>query len=170
MVMFFRTLAATPLPSWIKPSRMCSVPMYSWLNFWASCRAKDMTFLARSVKRSNMLYLRARTRGAGTTCCRSAGSDERFTCLLCDRCDSSLEAYPGRWAPSPALGLRAAVFYDASARVQILGCPQSSPLGEDLADQGRPALISLGRGQLLHAQALQMGRLRQQQAAVQMLQ
>ena len=29
---FFRTFAATPLPSLTKPSRMCSVPMYSWLN------------------------------------------------------------------------------------------------------------------------------------------
>ena len=52
--MFFNTLAATPLPSWTSPSRMCSVPMYSWLNFIASWRAKLMTFLARSVKRSNM--------------------------------------------------------------------------------------------------------------------
>jgi hypothetical protein len=33
---------------------MCSVPMYSWLNFIASWRAKLMTFLARSVNRSNM--------------------------------------------------------------------------------------------------------------------
>ena len=53
--MFLSTLAATPLPSWTSPSRMCSVPMYSWLNFIASWRAKLMTFLARSVKRSNIL-------------------------------------------------------------------------------------------------------------------
>ena len=33
---FFRTLAATPLPSLIRPSRTCSVPTYSWLKRWAS--------------------------------------------------------------------------------------------------------------------------------------
>ena len=52
--MFLSTLAATPLPSCTRPSRMCSVPMYSWLKRCASWRARPMTFLARSVKRSNM--------------------------------------------------------------------------------------------------------------------
>ena len=33
---FFRTLAATPLPSLTRPSRTCSVPTYSWLKRWAS--------------------------------------------------------------------------------------------------------------------------------------
>jgi hypothetical protein len=33
---------------------MCSVPMYSWLKRWASWRARAITFLARSVKRSNI--------------------------------------------------------------------------------------------------------------------
>jgi hypothetical protein len=46
MFMFFRTLAATPLPSWTSPSRMCSVPMYSWLNYSDSWRAKLITLLA----------------------------------------------------------------------------------------------------------------------------
>ena len=31
------TLAPTPLPSFTKPNRTCSVPMYSWLKRWASC-------------------------------------------------------------------------------------------------------------------------------------
>jgi len=31
-----RTLAATPLPSLIRPSKTCSVPTYSWLKRWAS--------------------------------------------------------------------------------------------------------------------------------------
>src|SRR5262245_56575902 len=54
MFMFRSTCAATPLPSWTRPSKMCSVPRYSWLNRCASWRARFMTFLARSVKRSNM--------------------------------------------------------------------------------------------------------------------
>src|SRR5437763_8162580 len=52
MSRFFRTLAATPDPSLTNPKRMCSVPMYSWLNRWASWLANCMTFRARSVKRS----------------------------------------------------------------------------------------------------------------------
>src|SRR5436305_6027617 len=49
---FFRTLAATPEPSLTRPRRMCSVPMYSWLNRCASWLASCITFRARSVKRS----------------------------------------------------------------------------------------------------------------------
>ena len=47
-------VAATPLPSRMSPSRMCSVPIYSWLRRWASCRARFMTLPARSVNLSNM--------------------------------------------------------------------------------------------------------------------
>src|SRR5437868_901386 len=56
MSRFFRTLAATPEPSLTNPSRMCSVPMYSWLKRWASWLASCMTLRARSVKRS---YIKA---------------------------------------------------------------------------------------------------------------
>src|SRR5262245_27108637 len=52
MSRFFRTLAATPLPSLTSPKRMCSVPMYSWLKRWASWLANCITFRARSVNRS----------------------------------------------------------------------------------------------------------------------
>ena len=51
---FFSTLAPTPEPSFTSPSRMCSVPMYSWLKRCASWFASAMTFRARSVKRSNI--------------------------------------------------------------------------------------------------------------------
>src|SRR6516164_7462085 len=52
MSRFLSTLAATPDPSLTRPSRMCSVPMYSWLNRWASWLASCITLRARSVKRS----------------------------------------------------------------------------------------------------------------------
>ena len=52
MSRFFSTLAATPEPSFTSPSRMCSVPMYSWLNRWASWLASCITLRARSVNRS----------------------------------------------------------------------------------------------------------------------
>ena len=48
-------LAATPSPSWISPSRMCSVPMKLWLSRRASSCANTSTRRARSVKRSNTL-------------------------------------------------------------------------------------------------------------------
>jgi len=48
-----KALAATPSPSWISPSRMCSVPMKLWLSRRASSWANTSTRLARSVKRSN---------------------------------------------------------------------------------------------------------------------
>src|SRR5205823_3201299 len=54
MSRFFRTLAATPEPSLTRPRRMCSVPMYSWLNRCASWLASCITLRARSVKRSYM--------------------------------------------------------------------------------------------------------------------
>ena len=46
-------LAATPSPSWIRPSRMCSVPMKLWLSWRASSCARTSTRRARSVNRSN---------------------------------------------------------------------------------------------------------------------
>src|SRR5271168_2402462 len=49
---FLRTLAATPEPSFTRPRRMCSVPIYSWLKRWASWLASCITLRARSVKRS----------------------------------------------------------------------------------------------------------------------
>ena len=52
MSRFLRTLAATPEPSLTRPSRMCSVPMYSWLKRCASWLASCITLRARSVKRS----------------------------------------------------------------------------------------------------------------------
>ncbi len=52
--MFLRTLAATPLPSLISPSRTCSVPIYSRLKRCASWLASCMTLQARSVNRSYM--------------------------------------------------------------------------------------------------------------------
>src|SRR5579884_739482 len=52
---FFRTLAATPEPSFMSPNRMCSVPMYSWLKRCASWLASCITLRARSVKRSYMV-------------------------------------------------------------------------------------------------------------------
>ena len=48
-----RALAATPSPSRISPSRMCSVPMKAWLRSRASSWASTRTRRARSVKRSN---------------------------------------------------------------------------------------------------------------------
>ena len=48
-----RALAATPSPSWIRPSRMCSVPMKLWLSWRASSCASTSTRRARSVNRSN---------------------------------------------------------------------------------------------------------------------
>src|SRR5262249_39975810 len=54
---FFSTLAATPLPSLIRPSRMCSVPMYSWLKRCASWLASCITLRARSVNRSYIVVL-----------------------------------------------------------------------------------------------------------------
>src|SRR5436305_572057 len=51
---FLRTLAATPEPSLTRPSKMCSVPMYSWLNRCASWFASCITLRARSVNRSYM--------------------------------------------------------------------------------------------------------------------
>src|SRR5476651_193829 len=52
MSRFFKTLAATPVPSLTKPSRMCSVPIYSWLKRCASWLASCITLRARSVNRS----------------------------------------------------------------------------------------------------------------------
>src|SRR5260370_28938291 len=52
MSRFFKTLAATPVPSLTKPSRICSVPMYSWLKRCASWLASCITLRARSVNRS----------------------------------------------------------------------------------------------------------------------
>ena len=46
-------LAATPSPSWMRPRRMCSVPMKLWLSRRASSCASTSTLRARSVKRSN---------------------------------------------------------------------------------------------------------------------
>ena len=46
-------LAATPSPSWIRPRRMCSVPMKLWLSRRASSCANTRTRRARSVNRSN---------------------------------------------------------------------------------------------------------------------
>src|SRR5947209_9399345 len=54
---FLRTLAATPVPSLTRPSRMCSVPMYSWLKRWASWLASCITLRARSVKRSYIAWV-----------------------------------------------------------------------------------------------------------------
>src|SRR5947209_7826496 len=54
MSRFLRTLAATPEPSLTRPRRMCSVPMYSWLERCASWLASCITLRARSVKRSYM--------------------------------------------------------------------------------------------------------------------
>src|SRR5215211_1669556 len=51
---FFSTFAPTPEPSFTSPSRMCSVPMYSWLKRWASWLANCITLRARSVMRSYM--------------------------------------------------------------------------------------------------------------------
>ena len=45
--------AAVPSPSWIRPSRMCSVPMKLWLRSLASSWARTRTLRARSVNRSN---------------------------------------------------------------------------------------------------------------------
>src|SRR5438874_4459603 len=56
MSRFFRTLAATPEPSLTSPSRICSVPMYSWLSRCASWLASCITLRARSVKRSYISY------------------------------------------------------------------------------------------------------------------
>src|SRR5881296_3295960 len=44
------TAAATPSPSRIRPSRMCSVPTYSWCSRAASSRAICRTLRTRSVK------------------------------------------------------------------------------------------------------------------------
>ena len=41
---------ATPSPSRMRPSRMCSVPTYSWWSRAASSRAIARTFRTRSVK------------------------------------------------------------------------------------------------------------------------
>src|SRR5665213_1708292 len=46
-------LAATPSPSWIRPRRMCSVPIKLWLSRRASSCANTRTRRARSVNRSN---------------------------------------------------------------------------------------------------------------------
>src|SRR5918995_1443600 len=48
------TWSATPSPSRMSPSRMCSVPMWLWLRSRASSWASTPTRLARSVKRSNI--------------------------------------------------------------------------------------------------------------------
>ena len=48
-----RALAATPSPSWMRPSRMCSVPIKLWFRRRASSCANTNTLRARSVKRSN---------------------------------------------------------------------------------------------------------------------
>src|SRR3989441_559463 len=45
-----KAAAATPSPSRIRPSRMCSVPTYSWCSRAASSRAICRTFRTRSVK------------------------------------------------------------------------------------------------------------------------
>src|SRR5215471_11262389 len=47
---FWSTVAATPSPSRISPSRICSVPTYSWCSRAASSRAICRTFRTRSVK------------------------------------------------------------------------------------------------------------------------
>ena len=47
-------LAATPSPSWMRPSKRCSVPMKLWSSRRASCWANTRTCRARSVKRSNI--------------------------------------------------------------------------------------------------------------------
>jgi hypothetical protein len=46
-------LAATPSPSWMRPTKMCSVPMKLWFRRRASSWASTSTRRARSVKRSN---------------------------------------------------------------------------------------------------------------------
>jgi hypothetical protein len=48
------TLAATPVPSPIKPSRICSVPTKLWPRRRASSWASMITLMAFSVNRSNM--------------------------------------------------------------------------------------------------------------------
>ncbi len=69
MSRFFRTLAATPVPSLTRPSRMCSVPMYSWLKRWASWLASCITLRARSVKRSYIAWVLS---GCRVDCAASA--------------------------------------------------------------------------------------------------
>jgi len=49
-----RTLLATPSPSRMIPSRMCSVPTALWFRRFASSCARMITRRARSVKRSNI--------------------------------------------------------------------------------------------------------------------
>ena len=48
------TLAATPVPSPIRPSRICSVPTKLWPSRLASSWASMITLMAFSVNRSNM--------------------------------------------------------------------------------------------------------------------
>src|SRR5436190_21901938 len=50
----FSAFAATPSPSWIRPSSRCSVPMWVWFSILASSWARTTTRRARSVNRSNM--------------------------------------------------------------------------------------------------------------------
>src|SRR5256884_578633 len=63
-------------PSLTRPSRMCSVPVYSWLKRCASWLASCITLRARSVKRS---YISSRlrhpelSRGSGAGHAESSG-------------------------------------------------------------------------------------------------
>src|SRR5256886_7793995 len=59
------TAAATPSPSRISPSRMCSVPTYSWCSRAASSRAICSTLRTRSVKLYPFIATRSPSRGFG---------------------------------------------------------------------------------------------------------
>src|SRR4051812_21404450 len=93
MSRFLSTLAATPDPSLTRPRRMCSVPMYSWLNRWASWLASCITLRARSVKRS---YIEAVSdRPAPAAAHVTTGG-------RVERCPGN--ALPGRRAAGPGAG------------------------------------------------------------------
>ncbi|MFS7940019.1 hypothetical protein Hanom_Chr05g00458731 [Helianthus anomalus] len=52
----FRTFAAMPVPSPIRPNKICSVPTKLWPSLLASSCASIITLIAFSVKRSNMAF------------------------------------------------------------------------------------------------------------------
>ena len=69
---------------------MCSVPMYSWLNRWASWLASCMTFRARSVNRSYMMFSAKIPRSGSTDVCSSRGS---WPCSVFASANNSLSSF-----------------------------------------------------------------------------
>src|SRR4051794_605771 len=147
MSRFLSTLAATPDPSLTRPRRMCSVPMYSWLNRWASWLASCITLRARSVKRS---YIEAFSdRPAPAAALKTSGR-------RVERCP--WDALPGRFAGRGQAAAGAVTCGPAGERLPLIirtARPAFQPAPRERAGPARSdrprKLDAAGRGTVRHA-------------------